>query len=181
MRLFQKLFPQPTPPTPDEIQQRVMEALGFKKDDLKENYYGRMSSHQHYWFIDKWLRRTIIYFGGAILLGAALYHFGRNPVGGSVDVVWVFIMLVAVVGVTLSGMIIFRDMLIDLVRRKVERISGLGKLKLHHHRNSRTYSLYIEDERFPISKEIYNALVDNEHYTVYYAPRSKVIVAIEVD
>ncbi|SRR5258706_11081784 len=187
MQLFRKIFPPKYKPSHDEIQRHLMEILDFKKDDLKENHYGRMSRHQHYWLVDRWLRKLFLNIGGAVLLGGVGYYFTTHPVGNSPNLVWTLLLIITIIGTLVAGIMSFSNMLVDIVNRKIGVASGPGQLEVYHANRHIVYRLYVEDEqadeaiRFDVPRKLYDALVDNQNYTVYYAKRSKVILAIEVD
>lgn len=164
MKFFQKLFPQPTS---EETQQRLMEILRFSKRDLKANQNGLMSREQHYWFVDRCLRRTLSYIAVMTFCSWLLYQSTQQ-----------FVIVFCIVPALAFGLVQGWKMLVDLVTRKVAVVSGTGKLRGG---GRMPYLFEVKETEFSIPQNLHKALVSNLNYTVYYSRRAKIIVAIEVD
>lgn len=183
MRFLQSLFQAPPRPDADEIQQRLMLAFNFTDADLKVNHKGKMSNHQHYWLVDRLLRETLICIAVAGVAGWILTNYVQgNPIFRIVnDPFWLIVGGIAFFAATVYGLGNLWDTSIDLIRRQVSDISGIVHLGLHSRNRNRIYTLEIGDIRFEIPEKTRHAVIDGEVYTVYYAPCSRIILAVEVE
>jgi hypothetical protein len=172
MQFLQNIFKAPPKPTADEIQQRLRVAFDFTDADLQTNYEGKMSRHQHYWLVDRLLRRTLICIGVGVVAAYVFINFRSDSVNSIVAGIVFF-------AAAIYGLGNFWMMGLDLIYKNVESISGEVHLGVHG-RGNLTYTLNIVQLRFDIDKKNSHAVVNGETYTVYYAPRSKVILAAEV-
>ncbi|MFN8419532.1 MAG: hypothetical protein U0528_09870 [Anaerolineae bacterium] len=193
-KLKQAVFSPRPLPTRAEIQQRLMTAFDFQVEDLEANRCGVMSRRQHYWFVDRFLRTIFAAIVVIALFGLWLYNTLNHPVFSSgIDV---FLPAFALAVAVIAAVFVVWNMFLDIVRRKIATISGIGiAIKAH---KSFSYYLAIYDEsdlgtvlshyrlrrgstRFMITNDQRVALVDGERYTIYYALHSRVIFAVEID
>lgn len=193
-KLKQTMFSPRPVPTRDEIQQRLMTAFDFQVEDLEANRRGSMSRHQHYWFVDRFLRTIFVAIVVIALLGLWLYNTLNHPIfGSSIDV---FLPAFALAVAVIAAVFVLWNTFLDIVRRKIATISGICvSIK---ESKSFSYYLAVYDEndlgkvlsqyrlrrgstRFMITHDQKDALVDGERYIVYYALHSRVIFAVEID
>src|SRR4051812_44987095 len=168
MNFIQKLFPQVQKPTPEETQQRLMEILRFSKRDLKANQNGHMSREQHYWFIDRFLRRSLSFIGITVV-GGWIFFRTTNPT----------LVVICVTVAIVFGLVEGWKMLVDLIKKEVTIVTGPGYI--HWSSFSKAYFFEVKESRFQISRKLSQALVSDMNYTVYFARRSRIILAIEVE
>jgi hypothetical protein len=69
----------------------------------------------------------------------------------------------------------------DLSGRRVERLNGVMRKYMVRSNKSSTYYIAIGDKKFSVGVPQYNSVIEGRVYYLYYAPRSSVVVGIEVD
>jgi hypothetical protein len=105
-----------------------------------------------------------------------------GPFGPEVSTFWTLITGLAFVAAIVDVTFNLRNLLHDLIIRRVRIVSGQGRLQHHSRgRGSRYCTLDIKGYQFKIPDDATKAIADDENYTVYYAPHSKIILAIEIE
>lgn len=183
-KLKQTVFSPRPVPTRDEIQQQLMTVFDFQEEDLEANRLGKMSRHQHYWFVDRFLRAIPVYLVFTAIAGLVFHNALTNPVpfGGAIGMLWVPLWGVAFISVVVTGIIYLGNMSLDMVLRRMDTASGIGKT--HSRRAGKgpiRYYVNIGAAQFEISEREMQAIIDDEQYTVYYAAHSRIILAVEVE
>jgi len=156
----------------------LAEANGFALDALPDNRRGKLAPQQY-----------------AHLYRKIFWRLLAMAVAGSVIVVWLIkggigqvSTLLVVAGLVVLGIVLYfaygalRDAL-DLMRKQVLSVEGLGSRKIEYSRsddtNRKTYYYVIGSRNFPVSARGYNALKEGLRYRAFYTPRGKVLVNIE--
>jgi hypothetical protein len=67
----------------------------------------------------------------------------------------------------------------DMWAGRVDQTDGRVTRHVHRARNTRYYTYQVNGLRFRVSMSAYNALIEGREYRIYFAPRSKRLVAIE--
>jgi hypothetical protein len=158
----------------------LMEAIGFTEEDLASNREGQLGDNQRTILMNRrnfWLVRTG--FGSLVLLALALLvviKVNANPEAklGLIGLVSYFL-----------GMYIYpcylnlRNVENDLVKGI---ISEEGRIQLDvrdgNHCKDR-YWLITQATRFKINKNQFLAFKNGDPYVIYYAPKSKIVLAAE--
>ena len=183
MGFWRKLLDIPPKPTPAEIDQQLREIFDFTDADLKANHDGRMSSKQHYWFIDKLLRTVLLAIAITVAGGWLLFSIvqGREPFGlWQISPIPLFLGFALVVWIIFSGVKVWQ-LLIDVMTQKVDVVIGKGRVHRYWYgRDLKRYGLVIKNEGFAVTKKAASFLNDDEYYTVFFTVRSRVILSIEV-
>jgi len=181
MRFLQNFFKTPPKPSADEIQQRLMDAFDFDDSDLQANYQNRMSGKQRYWFLDRYLKQIFLSIAFVVVITLFCFSELQNPfpllgsMGNLLFILVVFLTSIFTVIVWLW------NLSLDLIGGGVRFIRGEGHIRLGRSRSWNPYQLHVEGLRFEIPRGKHTAFPVAEYYTVYYAPRSKIILAVEVE
>jgi hypothetical protein len=162
-----------------------MEAFRFTDADLQVNRTGRMSGEQHYWFVDRLLRHIFICAGlVAVATWFLVDSFNHQwPFFGS-EGVWLARIIAGIDFIYCIYFAVYSllNVLVGLIVRTVVSAYAKG------HVCRRGRSIYdrldivndVDKLRFERPKRVFRTIVNNEYYTVYYAPRSKIILALEI-
>ena len=170
-------------PTLAAMQQGLRDTFHFSDEDLAANRNGQMGEQQHYWFVDSFLRRTFIFLGITVCLGYLSFTSLRDNSFSGIAIVTIGPLLLGlafIIGIVFTVRNSWR-MLVDAVSRRVDVISGTGRISIRRQGRATLYSLDIENLSFDISQKATQAIIDDKYYSVYYAPHSKVILAVEVE
>jgi len=165
-------------------QNELFERLGFDENDLDDNRKNRLSYQQSKKLIaaaqkTKLVILGILFLSGIILL--PLSHViqaqpGNFATGVSILAGWVI----------LAGFLVFRlqrgdSYSADVTQGRVETVRGKVERSTSATSNHRIhYQLQVGTTTFEkVEPTVYEAFNPKDSYTIYYAPRSKMIVAAE--
>ena len=158
----------------DLLLEALARANRFTIHDLETNRTGALSSRQELrlsaallvWVV------LILFSMVGILLAVQGRFFGKAPTTYILmSVVFVFLLL----RVGWSAM----KLLADLWMGTTAQTEGTVTRHVHHARNTRYYTYQVNGLKFHVPLAAYNALLEGRSYRVYFAPRSKRLVAIE--
>jgi hypothetical protein len=174
----------------EQIRQGLLEALAeahnFSISALEENRQGKLASQQ----IPQ-LLPNLAWGIGLLLLPPAITIYWMNILGAAerVSTGWTMIIWLVVGAVALYGAWLIYRASADLIEGRVVELKGIGK-KVSEIRGSRrfdevsgstsvTHYYEIGDQRFRVPAKAYAALISQQPYRLYYAPRTKVMLSIE--
>ncbi|MEO8392593.1 MAG: hypothetical protein ABI700_06340 [Chloroflexota bacterium] len=158
------------------ISQNLAQELNFTFDDLEANREGRFTEPQRKRLRLLMLRDVVSYGLLALLplggLVALLTGSADHPVNG----------------VMLALLLILFGLLIFYVIRQVyaTRADLTGGVKVVtgqaalHVAGRGLHSLSVGQQNFQISKKVYSAFAEDKFYRVYYAPKLKAILSVEL-
>jgi hypothetical protein len=145
---------------------------------LEQNRAGRLSDSQRWWltlFAGGFLGLAFVLFVVALLIGFnVLTHLGQaNPFGGLI-----LFVLPSGIGVllTLQGLPLLRDLLANTVRIA----EGGGKRSTTGGARNMTVYFHVGQERFVVPPAVYNGIVEGVRYRLFYTPKARRIVNVEV-
>jgi len=158
----------------DLLLEALARAIHFSRDDLQVNRQGSLSGSQE--------TRLL---GYASLLGGFFLVF-----------VWLTIFayqsrmaegnLLINIFLALMTMFVFlrlgwggTKVILDIWGGEIMSMDGQVTKHIRRGRNTRYYLYQLGETKFRVSKSAYNALIEGGEYRVYFAPRSKRLVAIE--
>lgn len=171
------------PATPTEISNALQDILaqvnGFSLEDLNQNRNGEIAPGQRM----KPLAQAI--FGGifglvALGMGAAVF-FTSESTSRNLPTL---IMPAVILGIfLLVGGWLFVNAALDMTVSPLDQVEGEGRKESRRSggKNRRTnYYYMVNNHSFQVNFEAYNALVDGQRYRVYYLPRTRKLLSIEV-
>jgi len=146
----------------------------FSMADLESNHQGSLSVRQELRLFGyvSWLGALTLLCIGICVWAVQSQRIGANLV---LYVLLSILGLILLLRISWSVIRIF----IDIWNGKVEHTDGLVTRHIHHARNTLYYTYQINNLKFHVSRSAYNALIEGRQYRVYFAPRSKRLVAIE--
>lgn len=174
----------------EQLRQGLLDALAeahsFSLTALEENRRGKLASQQ----IPQLLPNLA--WGLALLLFLpAIILYWMNVLGAAerVSTSWTVIIWLVVGAMGLYGAWLTYRASADLIEGRVVELKGVGK-KVSEIRGSRrfdeisgstsvTHYYEIGGQRFRVPAKAYAALVSEQAYRLYYAPRTKVMLSIE--
>lgn len=168
MRLFSN-----TPPGPDD----VMNLLGVSQDDMLFNRSGRMSDRQKD-ILRRERRLALLFYVVVVLLVGGFIWLIRDDLPSSLSEVGLIELIMLVL---FGGIIAYKTYTISLISNDLSSDAvavQAGHIRRHvtGSNRSRVYQIIINEVRFQVSRQIYNAFIDGDYYHVYYAPRSKILL-----
>ena len=69
----------------------------------------------------------------------------------------------------------------DISDRRVEMLNGVLRKYVVRGNKSSTYYIEIDNKKFAVGVPQYNVVIEGRTYRLYYAPRSSIVIGIEVD
>jgi len=146
----------------------------FSMDDLATNRNGSLSFGQE-----------VRLFGYASVLGAFLLAFilltivtAQSKMADENLLVYIFLAVMALAMLLRLGWGSIK-VIWDIWNGEVKYMDGRVTRHIRRGRNTRYYLYHLNDINFRVSRSAYNALIEGGEYRVYFAPRSKRLVAIE--
>lgn len=158
----------------DLLLDALARANHFSMEDLQTNREGSLSSRQELLLLGyASLLGTFILIS---VLGVVLAIQGQILEGAPTTLV-----LIGAIGLILLLRVIWSVIRIigDLWEERVNHTDGQVTRHVHHARNSRYYTYQLNGFKFRVSLSAYNALIEGKNYRVYFAPRTKRLMAIE--
>jgi len=156
----------------------LAEAIGFEPDELDQNRVGRLSPAQQ----DRLQRRA----GCSLIVGALL---ALVFAGAGFWLVTLDAWTLATGAFVLSGALFALNRIgrnatqTETATGAVASITGEAELEFNQHStpNGRMneYVLRVEHEAFVVSREVFAAFEDGDHYTLYYLPAARVLLSAE--
>lgn len=174
------------PPSPAQVRAALNEILaqanGFSAEDLAANRNGEVTPSQRI----KPLAQLII---GAVsslvaLAFGSFFYFQIVPEIEDSAALFMLVVpaLILAVFFLFGGWMVLSSLL-DMSFPSVASIEGKARKQKHTsggRSRSTTYYYVIGEERFQVSRRAYNALVEGLPYRIYYLPRTRKLVSIEV-
>ncbi len=157
------------------LDQDLMDAIGFTADDLKTNRSGTISPKQRLVLRRKLIRgwHWAYALTSLLLAGTALVAIGRGDTSG---LVWGTVGAGLLAVVTVFSLVLrWTQVRTDLETGDIIAVSGKLSGALHR---TECY-LQVGGIRFDVSRAIFRAFDMGEHYLVYYASNSKIILSAE--
>ena len=153
-----------------------MAGLVFTQEDLEANREGQLTEGQRAQLRFALLRDTVMYGLLALLplggLVVVLSGSAERPVNGT---------LLALFAILFGLLMIFIANLIRLTRADLTGTVKVAAGQAALYDSGRGLrSLSIGQQNFQISKQIYADFIDGKYYRVYYAPRLKRILSVEM-
>ncbi|MCE7948678.1 MAG: hypothetical protein DYG88_14740 [Chloroflexi bacterium CFX4] len=146
----------------------------FDERDLSENHEGRLSERQVRRVRQNGVVQTGIWLSvAAFSLLVAVFAIVRDNALAMFAAGTFGALMVALASVTFTRM---RD---DVHLGQVARLEGPIKLNITAAQYTVSYSVKIGRRTFGINQKLLLSLRDGDHYTVYYAPKSGILLAIE--
>ncbi|MBI9043221.1 MAG: hypothetical protein JEZ06_01975 [Anaerolineaceae bacterium] len=172
------------------LKKTLMQVIGFGQEDLDHNQSGDLAAGQ--WLqLPRNLFRVFLFSFGLFILGT-LTIFAYQVVFPTAEQQTFWSVLFGpmipgfIVGVILFGIWLYYwfAILVDVWNGKVKTEEGRGRRVLNENisnkgGNKLTYYYQIGDERFRVSKQAYNAMIDGIKYRLYFTPLTRVMVSIE--
>jgi hypothetical protein len=154
----------------------ILTALGVSKDDTLFNRSGRISDRQK--DILKGERRRRLSTLGIMFVGVMFMVWAFQSFASLTDmppIVIIFMgIFVIILGIQAYNVLqVSRDLQDDRVESRVGIVTRRSRSAGS---NSRIYELIVDGVTLTVSRKIYNAIIHNDTYHIYYAPRSKVLV-----
>jgi hypothetical protein len=158
-----------------ELMQILARTNQFSLSDLLENHRGLLSKDQQNRLALLLSLYVLVVLSSAVLLVNILFQlFGGNSSG--LFYLLLIVATVLIVRFSLSTAWIMGD----LWSGEVSSVEGPGARDSRQYRYFRSYYYLIGGQRFSVSKAPYDALMEGKVYRVYYVPRSKRLVSIEL-
>ena len=158
-------------------------ASPFPADTLVANQAGKLTDAQRnlYRGADRSVRKTELYLAvGAIVIGL-LVVTSSGPATNAA-----FRPLIAVICVVVAAVLVFRATLApdslsrDLAAGSVVTVDGAVLRSSREGKNTEWFYLDVAGQRFEVPRSVYNASPEAGYVRVYYLPRSKKVVNLEV-
>ena len=164
-------------PNPDDIP-TLAEALEFEPDELDQNRAGRLSLAQQ----TRLQRRA----GCSLIVGALL---ALGFAGAGFWLVTIDAWTLAVGSFAVAGGLFALNRLgrgatqVETSAGDVATITGEAELEFNEYSTPngrmKEYVLRIGNEAFVVSREVFAAFEDGDHYTLYYLPAARVLLSAE--
>jgi hypothetical protein len=150
----------------------------FDDGDLELNRHGRMSPSQR-----RRLTTAAALFGlfGVLIAGACAFGTWGVIMDGDQDA-WVGVGIIVLLGVLLAALMAYlaQQLVRDAAGGSVKQVTGPVRRWFRSSGRNTNYYYTVKDEDFSVTGTAYAALVPDREYRVYYAPRSRRIVAMEL-
>jgi hypothetical protein len=174
----------------EQIRQGLLEALAkahnFSMAALQMNRNGSFAAEQVAQLLPD------LAWGLALMLIpplAAFYYLNVQGAAARISSGWTVIIVLVAGAIALYGAWLTYRVSADLIERRVGVLKGIGK-KVSEIRGSRrfdevsgstsvTHFYEIGGQRFRVPAKAYAALISDQPYRLFYAPRTKVILSIE--
>jgi hypothetical protein len=174
----------------EQIRQGLLEALAqahnFSMAALNENRNGKLAAEQIAQLLPN------LAWGLTLLLIpplAAFYYLNIQGAAARISSGWTAIIALVAGAIALYGAWLTYRVAADLIGGRVGELKGKGK-KVSEIRGSRrfdevsgstsvTHYYEIGGQRFRVPPQAYAALISDQPYRLYYAPRTKVMLSIE--
>jgi len=158
----------------DLLLDALARANHFSMEDLEANRTGSLSGRQEvrlFGLVSFWVALL------AAFLLISIFAVQRQTMGGN-TLVYLLLGIMAVIAFVRIG---WRSVSLiwDIWGAKADHMDGRVTRHIHHARNTRYYTYQLSGMKFRVSMSAYNALLEGREYRVYFAPRSKRLVAIE--
>lgn len=158
----------------DLLLDALASANHFSMDDLQSNREGLLSGGQEIRLFGYASLQGVMFLLSA---GVFVWIIRGFPLGE--ELVWSALLgLIGLIVSLRTGWSIVR-VIWDMWNGKIARSDGQVARYIHKARNTRYYTYQVNGLKFYVSQSAYNALIEGREYRVYYAPRSKRLVAIE--
>jgi hypothetical protein len=158
----------------DLLLDALARANHFSMDDLQVNRDGSLSHSQELRLLG--LVSVLIALILITVLGVALAVQGQFLEETPTSLVLIgVIVLILSLRLLWSVIVMVGDMWVG----RVNQTDGQVTRHVHRARNTRYYTYQVNGFRFRVSMSAYNALIEGREYRIYFAPRSKRLVAIE--
>lgn len=167
----------------------LMVRFEFGPDDLVANRHGKLSPAQYERLAgrNRFVRLVFLLIGVPVLLALCAVVAISFAAGD----VMLGVVMAALLGLFMAGIILLarrmsRALLDDLANGTVAAITGEGRAFSVHYWRGATYYLSVSDaragdQRFEVLYPQYRLIKDAESavFTAYYAPKSRILVALE--
>jgi hypothetical protein len=146
----------------------------FSMEDLESNRAGSLTGRQEVRLFGYAMMLIVL-----VLLCVGITFFAiRSRLLGEGTVLFALLTVIGLFLFLRIGWSVI-NIFVDIWNGSAEQVDGLVTRHVHRSRNTRYYTYQINGFKFHVSKSAYNALIEGRNYRVYFAPRSKRLVAIE--
>ncbi len=160
-----------------DLNQVLGSVIGFGTGDLEANRDGRLGSGQGARMVAAMIGQGLI---ALLILGfCGFMAFSvLSDSGSDTPITLLFVGVIGLIGPLVIGWSIVK-LGLDLLGGRVETVEGPVQRTYRRSGRSTTYYYQVNTMKFTVTFNAYQALVSGPVYRVYYAPRSKRLVALE--
>ena len=157
---------------------RLRKAFEFTPDDLAANRAGKLTENQITKLQDWQHLNSVFHFVGGLFAIPLVMLFGSSISSElSITVGILVICLLAIAGSAYASIQRYRK---DIIGSIAESACGLVELDVGWSKYSDNFTLEIDSFRSSVDRQQFLALKNGNPYCVYYSPRTKRILSIEV-
>ncbi|MCS7011927.1 MAG: hypothetical protein NZL98_11200 [Anaerolineales bacterium] len=161
----------------------LAQASGFTLDDLEANRRGELTSAQRMKPLGQMLIGIVMIVFALTLIGVLYFSVWPELQSENSSLIPLFIFVFVFGFIGLFGVRTALAGLLDLLFAFLKQVRGVERREEHlrgHRSRSRVYSYVIGGQRFKVSSQAYNALVEGLEYCIYYLPHTYKLLSIEV-